>query len=108
MQRLIGSVPSLVGRVARRLFRRQVAINRSLSARLEALEQIPRVPPPDVRPILERLAALERRQEAVEQRADSSLALGWDHVALARRLAEIEDRLEAIEADRASGDARAA
>jgi hypothetical protein len=100
MTRWTGRARDLAGKAARRLFRRQVAINRSVCGRLDTLERIAPPPTPDLQPVLDRLAALERRQEAVEDRADQSLALGWDYAALVRRLARIEDRLEAIEAQR--------
>lgn len=80
-------------RLARRLLRRQIAINASFAARLTQLEESAARPSPEAAELRERLERLEQRQHGVEERADTSLALGWDHVALVRRLAQIEDRL---------------
>lgn len=112
MGRWADSLEKWAERAARRLFRQQMAINRGVCERLESLERRAQDPPPDLQAVAERIAALERRQEVVEERADHGLALGWDYVALVRRLARIEDRLEAIEAqreaDRTGDGARAA
>lgn len=52
----------------------------ALSARLDVLE-----------------ANLNGRLDDLAERSETAVALGWDHVALARRLAAIEDRLGVIE-----------
>lgn len=90
-------------KVLRRLLRRQVEINASFQARLERLERAAgEVPAPDLSGIEARLIALELRQTAVEDRADTTLALGWDHVALVRSLARIEDRFDRLEGQRSA------
>jgi hypothetical protein len=93
---VLAGVRRLAGRVARRAFRRQVAINRSVCERLTALEAAPRSLPVDLAPLLARIEVIERRQRAVEDHADQSLALGWDYVALVRRLAWLEDEVERL------------
>lgn len=50
------------------------------------------------------LRALAQRQDQLDQQLKAALALGWDHVAMARRLAAIEDQLE--ESRAASGHGR--
>jgi len=39
------------------------------------------------------LRAIAERQDRLEEQVRTALALGWDHVALARRLASLEDQL---------------
>ena len=50
------------------------------------------------------MAALDRRQNLVDRDLKAVLAMGWDHVAIARRLAVLEDHLEAILSREAGGD----
>lgn len=49
-----------------------------------------------IKNIVQRIDALEARLGDLAERTETSLALGWDHVALTRRLAAIEDRLNAL------------
>lgn len=67
-----------------------------------------------LRPMLFRLdgelRALERRQDELERQVKAAMALGWDHVAMARRLAVLEDHVDELmsrgEPDAAADGAR--
>ncbi|MBV8960337.1 MAG: hypothetical protein JO054_05100 [Actinobacteria bacterium] len=48
------------------------------------------------------VAALVERQDEIDQKAAVVAAVSWDHVALTRRLASLEDALSAREGDPAS------
>ncbi len=50
------------------------------------------------------LRAISERQDRLEQQVRTALALGWDHVALARRLASIEDQLNELSSRDAATD----
>ena len=80
-RRAVAMARRLLRRLLRPIFFRQEAIYRDLQGQIDALEG--------------QLRALDARVEATD-------AFGWDHVAMARRLAAIEDRLDAgsPEADR--------
>jgi hypothetical protein len=75
-------------------FRRAVVLARRLLRRL-------------LRPMLFRLDAelksldrkyeqLDRRQEHLDRQLKAAIALGWDHVAMARRLAVLEDHVNEL------------
>lgn len=70
-------------RVLRRLLRpmlyRQVELFRELGDEIEELKQ--------------RVETLEHRADELANSLKSAAALGWDHVALTRRLAALEDKL---------------
>lgn len=61
-----------------------------------------------LRPMLFRLDAelrmMERRQEQLERELKAALAMGWDHVAMARRLAVLEDQLNDLLSRREADD----
>jgi outer membrane murein-binding lipoprotein Lpp len=78
-------------RLARRLFRRPYAVLDSLFARLGVVERTTAHLGGEVQ-------ALAARQAALADDARAALALGWDHVALVRRLARLEDRVEQLAA----------
>jgi hypothetical protein len=50
------------------------------------------------------LKALAHRQDQLDQQLKAALAMGWDHVALARRLAVIEDHLDELLSRDAASD----
>jgi hypothetical protein len=52
------------------------------------------------------LAAIRSEIAATDQRVRQALAFGWDHVALVRRLAAIEDRLSLPQASASESDER--
>lgn len=62
-----------------------------------------------LRPMLlqldEELKAMADRQDQLDQRLKSVLAMGWDHAAMARRLAVIEDHLDDLLSREASNPA---
>ena len=70
----------LLRRLLRPMLYRQVELYRALDGDIEDLR--------------DRLARLEARVERVDEGAQRAAALGWDHVALSRRLAALEDRLD--------------
>ena len=51
------------------------------------------------------LADARSEMAAIDKRVRQGLALGWDHVALVRRLASIEDRLTKLDASKSIGEA---
>ena len=71
-RRALALARRLLRRVLRPIFFRQEAIYRELQ---------------------EQIDALECQVRALADRAEATDAFGWDHVAMARRLAAIEDRL---------------
>jgi hypothetical protein len=42
------------------------------------------------------LNSLERRQEQLDWQFKTAMAFGWDHVAMARRLAVLEDHVDGL------------
>jgi ABC-type phosphate transport system auxiliary subunit len=46
-----------------------------------------------------RMATLDERQTDLTEQVQATQAIGWDHAALARRLAVLEDRIEALTAE---------
>lgn len=72
----------LLRRILRPFFQRQVVLYRELHDRIDLLEHA--------------LRELRDRQDRLAAETFSSVALGWDHVALARRLAGLEDAVEAL------------
>jgi hypothetical protein len=79
-------------RLLRPVFQRQAELFQHLSDRLDATEAADR----GLRADLDALAA--RQQQAGEQ-LQATVAFGWDYVALVRRLAVLEDRVEALARD---------
>lgn len=80
-------------RLLRRLLRpflyRLVEILQSLCDRLDAEEQASRS-------LRVEMGELSARQDELTESLRTSITLGWDHVALARRLATLEDRVELL------------
>ena len=72
-------------RVLRPIFQRQVEILQEICDRLDGLEAGQQ--------------AQDRRQDALLARIQATSAMGWDHVAMARRLAVLEDRVEGLLAE---------
>lgn len=83
----------LLRRILRPIFQHQAVLFQSLCARLDAAERR------DVR-IETDLKNLRLRQETLGDQIQATQALGWDHVALVRRLAVLEDRVETLLRDR--------
>lgn len=54
-----------------------------------------------------RLVAVETRMDRAEDRLQAAVAFGWDHVAVVRRLAALEDEVAALR-EAAEGRSRAA
>ena len=69
-------------RLLRPIFQRQVVILQEICDRLDRLEGGQN--------------AQDRRQDALLARVQATSAMGWDHVAMARRLAVLEDRVEGL------------
>jgi hypothetical protein len=88
---------TLARRIAKRVlqatFPRQLAVFRSIFLRLDAAEQANRT----LRADLEHLAS--RHDQLVDQ-VQFNVAFGWDYVAMTRRLAQLEDHVEALMAER--------
>jgi hypothetical protein len=87
LRRVIILPRRLLRRILRPCFFRLTEILQALVARLDAAEQADR----SLRADIDQLA---RQQAAMADAAQTAMALGWDHVALARRLAILEDRVE--------------
>ncbi len=78
-------------RVLRPIFQRQVALFQALCDRLDAAER-------DDASLRAELATLARRQDDLNEQTQATIAFGWDYVAMVRRLAALEDRVEALTA----------
>lgn len=76
-------------RVLRPAFQRLVEILTSLCDRIDAAEHAHGALRHDV-------AALRARQDRMAGQLQTAVALGWDYVALTRRLAVLEDRVESL------------
>jgi hypothetical protein len=50
------------------------------------------------------LKAIDRRQNQLDRDMKAVLGMGWDHVAIARRLALLEDHVEALLSRETGGD----
>lgn len=87
-----------VRRVLRPIFVRLAEILRGLAARLDAAEAADAA-------LRGEVEALGRKADDLADRVQTALAFGWDYAALARRLATLEDRVEALSS--ASDGARA-
>lgn len=88
-RRLLVLVRRALRRVLRPFFLRLVAILQSLCDRLDAAEAADRS-------LREDLGELTRRQEDLADRLQATIAFGWDYVALVRRVAVLEDRVESL------------
>src|SRR4051812_16880625 len=80
-------------RVLRRLLRpillRQVELFQALIDRLDAGEK-------SLDAVRAEVDGLARRQDALEEQAETVLAFGWDYVAMGRRLAILDEQLAAL------------
>jgi hypothetical protein len=77
------------------MFRRLVEILGSLCHRLEVLEK-------EVEDLRDRVDDLRRRQEEQSAKVPSTLAFGWDYVAMVRRLAILEEHVDVLLTARAA------
>ncbi|MEO6809438.1 MAG: hypothetical protein ABI353_10055 [Isosphaeraceae bacterium] len=98
MRRLVVLARRGVRRILRPIFLRQVELFQSLCNRLDAAERR------DAEHRHE-LDHLTRRQDHLGDQMQHTMAFGWDYVALVRRVAVLEDRLEALAAQPQSGHA---
>ena len=73
-------------RVLRPIFARQVEILQSICDRIEAAEAADRG----------HRAEVDAHLARVDEQLQMTLAFGWDYAALVRRLATLEDRVEAL------------
>jgi len=91
----------LVRRLLRNLllpmFRRLVEILESLCHRLEKAER-------EVEELRDLVDDLRRRQEEQAAKVPSTLAFGWDYVAMVRRLAILEEHVDTLMAEREAAD----
>ncbi len=81
-RRLVLPLRRILRRLLRPLFLRQVEILEELCRRLDDAEA--------------GRTEQDRRQDALLSRIQATSAMGWDQVAMARRLAVLEDRVEAL------------
>ena len=90
----IVAIRRLLRRVQRPAFQRLVAILRALCDRLDGTDQ--HIVNLNARVAAQAglIEAQTRRIDALSDQLETASALGWDQVALARRLAAIEDQLD--------------
>ena len=88
-RRIMVLVRRLLRRILRPIFYRQVELFQHLTNRLDEHE-------PVIRATHRNVDILGHRQEMTEKKVETFLALGWDHVALARRLAVLEDQIAVL------------
>jgi hypothetical protein len=86
-------------RVLRPIFLRQVEIFESLCDRLDVTEG-------EERSMRRDLDDVTRRQDDLGAQLQTSMAFGWDYTAMVRRLAALEDRVEALTVDREGAASR--
>lgn len=91
VRRLVVLARRALRRILRPIFLRQVELFQSLCHRLDAAERR------DAEH-REGLDHLTRRQDHLADQMQQTIAFGWDYVALVRRVAVLEDRLEALSA----------
>ena len=75
-------------RMLRPVFLRQVELFRELFHRVDHLDH-------SLHALRHELNALAQRQDELSEQLKTTLAFGWDHVAMVRRLAVLEDLLAA-------------
>jgi hypothetical protein len=92
-RRLIVPLRRALRRVLRPFFLRQVEIFSHLCDRLDAAEAADL----NLRRQFEHMSA---RQDDLADQAHAAVAFGWDYMAMVRRLAALEDRVEALSAER--------
>jgi hypothetical protein len=88
-RRLIVPLRRILRRILRPIFQRQVELFAGLCARLDAGDAADC----SLRTEFDQLAA---RHDNLADQMQSTVAFGWDYVALTRRLAILEDRVEAL------------
>lgn len=98
-RRVVVPFRRVLRRLLRPIFFRQVELFQSLIDRLDACEKSLEAVRADV-------DALARRQEALEEQAETVLAFGWDYVAMGRRLTALDDQLATLNGHAASPDDR--
>ena len=90
--------PRMSRRILRRVFARPFAIVDSAFLRIGQTETYARDLSQQTGQLRADVDALQGRQEQLADGLQTALALGWDHVALVRRLAALEDQVAALEA----------
>ncbi|MBX6313213.1 MAG: hypothetical protein IRY99_09910 [Isosphaeraceae bacterium] len=98
LRRAVIPVRRALRRVLRPIFLRQVQIFQSLCDRLDAAERADQE-------LQAQIDGLARRQSQLADQLQATAAFGWDYVAMVRRLAALEDRVEALTA-RSEGDSQ--
>jgi hypothetical protein len=92
-RRLIVPVRRVLRRILRPIFQHQVQLFQALCVRLDAAELADR----ELRTDLDNLTA---RHDRIVDQMHATVAFGWDYVAMTRRMATLEDRVEALLAER--------
>lgn len=88
----------LLRRILRPIFLRQAEILHGMVARLDAGERTEAEFWDALHRISSRLDIVEARADSLAERSQVILAFGWDYAAAVRRLAALEDRVEALSA----------
>ena len=87
----------LVRRLLRPIFQRQVVLYQELHDLIDRLEQENRMLRSHTEVQLgTQVERLDGRHDALAAQMQTTIALGWDYVATVRRLAVLEDRVEAL------------
>jgi hypothetical protein len=89
VRKAVVPVRRLLRRMLRPAFQRLVEILTSLCDRLDAEEHATHA-------LRHEMALLRGRQDRMAGQLQTAVALGWDYVALTRRLAVLEDRVESL------------
>ncbi len=79
-------------RVLRPIFQRQVVLYQAILDRLDAADRTDAG-------LRANLDELTRRHDDLNEQLQATIAFGWDYVALVRRVASLEDRLESLGSD---------
>jgi hypothetical protein len=98
VRRLVVPLRRLIRRILRPIFQRQVELFQSLCDRIDVADC-------NDQSLRSELANLANRHDDLADQMQSTIAFGWDYVALTRRLAILEDRVEALMARNEGQDA---
>jgi seryl-tRNA synthetase len=89
LKRAFVPVRRVLRRVLRPIFLRQAELMMHLAGRIDETNA--------------KIEDLRRRHDLTSDQIQDTIAFGWDHVAMARRLAALEDRVESLQAKAEAG-----
>lgn len=97
LRRILVLARRALRRILRPIFQRQVVLLQAILDRLDAADRTDAATRAD-------LDALARRHDDLNEQIQATIAFGWDYVALVRRVACLEDRVESLTAGSAGSE----